>query len=252
MSAADPGLEDLLLGHIPDAPALEIIHPYFFYDSGARYHEWLARAAAGQLSSFVLVVEGALYADQEHGSFATLTQNEAGATVTTAEWLTVLAPQAAAIIALGSCAAWGGIPAAAGAAANVQTVSELVGADFRSRGGLPIINLPGCAPTGAGFVETLTYVFLHLAQLVPLELDAQGRPTWLYNKGANAVPPRADYAPAVGYDLTGRPLTLCPVPTYGWTQGLGGCIRVGGGCIACTEPGFADHSMRWARPDAAQ
>ena len=101
LSAADPSLEDLLLGHVPDAPALEIIHPYFFFDSGMRYANWLARAAAGQLPSFVLVVEGALYEDAAHGSFAALTLNEVGEPVSTLDWLKALAPQAAAVIALG-------------------------------------------------------------------------------------------------------------------------------------------------------
>ena len=250
LSAAEPGLEDLLLGHVPDAPTLEIIHPYFFFDSGARYSSWLARAAAGQLSSFVLVVEGALYAEAEQGAYASLTINEAGEAVTTRDWLEALAPQASAIIALGSCAAWGGIPAAAGGAAVVLTVDDVVGTGFVSRKGLPVVKLPGCAPTGTGFIETLTYVFLHLAQLVPLELDAAGRPTWLYNREVHPLPPRADYPPAVGYGLNGRPVTLCPVPAHGWAQGLGGCTRVGGGCIACTEPGFADQHLAWARPDA--
>ena len=250
LSAAEPSLEDLLLGHVPDAPTLEIIHPYFFFDSGARYAGWLARAAAGQLSSFVLVVEGALYAPTEQGQFDSLTINEAGESVTTLDWVKALAPQASAVIALGSCAAWGGIPAAAGAFAPVQTIDEVLGQAFVSRSGLPVVKLPGCAPTGAGFVEPLTHVFLHLAQLVPLELDAQGRPTWLYQREAYPLPPRADYAPAVGYGLRERPQALCPVPTHGWTQGLGGCTRVGGGCIACTEPNFADQYLKWARPDA--
>ncbi len=255
LSASEPGLEDLLLGHVPDAPALEIIHPYFFFDSGARYANWLARAAAGQLSSFVLVVEGALYEEAEPGTFAALTLNEVGESVSTLDWVKALAPQAAAVMALGSCATWGGIPASlsalGGGAVPVKTVSEVVGRDYKGRSGLPVVNLPGCAPPGSSFVETLTHVFLHMAQLVPLELDGQGRPTWLYQHEAHPLPPRADYAPALGYGLGERPKAICSVPTHGWTQNLGGCTRVGGGCIACTEPNFADEYLKWARPDAA-
>jgi hydrogenase small subunit len=251
LSATEPSLEDLLLGHMPDAPSLEIIHPYFFFDSGAGYANWLARAAAGQLASFVLVVEGALYEETASGTFAALTFNEVGESVSAMDWLRALAPQAAAVVALGSCATWGGIPAAAGSCVPVKSVNEVLGNGYRGRSGLPVVNLPGCAPQGAGFVETLTYVFLHMAQLVPLELDAQGRPAWLYQHQAYPLPPRADYAPAIGYGLGERAMVTCAVPTHGWTQNLGGCTRVGGACIGCTEPQFADQFLKWARPDAS-
>ncbi|MBK6799709.1 MAG: hypothetical protein IPG76_23800 [Acidobacteria bacterium] len=62
-------------------------------------------------------------------------------------------------MAIGSCATWGGIPAAEGAPFPVKGLEDHLGSHFRSRGGLPVINVPGCAPTGEGFIETLIYVF---------------------------------------------------------------------------------------------
>jgi hydrogenase small subunit len=142
-------------------------------------------------------------------------------------------------------------------------LEDYLGRDFRSRGGsdgsadstnsfgLPVINVPGCAPTGEGFIETLIYVFLHLARLVPLDLDEERRPRWLYNHDTYPSPPRLEYPPAVGFDSLSRPAVKCQVPITGWSRSYGGCARVGGSCIGCTERGFADNHLALARPDPA-
>jgi hydrogenase small subunit len=114
-----------------------------------------------------------------------------------------------------------------------------------------VINVPGCAPTGEGFIETLVYVFLHLAQLVPLDLDEERRPRWLYSHETYPLPPRVEYPPAAGFDLSNRPTIKCPVPVTGWMRGFGGCARIGGSCIGCTERDFTDRHLALARPDPA-
>jgi hydrogenase small subunit len=183
--------------------------------------------------------------------------------VTIANWVDRLATKAEAVIAIGSCASWGGIPAANGNPTGAKGLEDYLGRDFRSRGGsdgsadsansfgLPVINVPGCAPTGEGFIETLIYVFLHLARLVPLDLDEERRPRWLYNYDTYPSPPRLEYPPAVGFDPLSRPAVKCPVPITGWSRSYGGCARVGGSCIGCTERGFADNHLALARPDPA-
>ena len=99
-----------------------------------------------------------------------------------------------------------------------------------------MINVPGCAPPGEAFVETLISVCLHLARWVPLELDGERRPRWLYTELAYPQPLRADYMPAEAYDVPRRPAVGCPVPRQGWMKGIGGCASVGGCRIGCTAP----------------
>lgn len=253
LGAAEPGIEDLIQGNVPDAPRVTLIHPELAMESGDAFRAQLERAAEGQLSPFVLVLEGAIPDESRagQGSFSRMGTSAEGRPVTIADWVDQLAPQAEAVIALGSCAAWGGVPAAAGSVLGAQGLDAYLGGGFKSRGGLPVVNVPGCAPTGEGFIETLIYVFLHLAQLVPLSLDDKRRPRWMYNHDAYPMPPRVEYPPAAGFDLSNRPAIRCHVPVTGWLRGFGGCARVGGGCIGCTEPDFADRHLALARPDPA-
>jgi hydrogenase small subunit len=234
-------------------------------ESGDAFLANLEQAAEGKFSPFVLVVEGAI-ADESRageGSFSRLGTSVDGRPVTVADWVGRLAPHAEAVIAIGSCASWGGIPAADGNPTGAKGLEDYLCRDFRSRAGaassdslarpseLPVINVPGCAPTGEGFIETLVYVFLHLAQLVPLDLDEERRPRWLYSHETYPLPPRVEYPPAVGFDLSNRPTIRCPVPVTGWQRSYGGCARVGGSCIGCTERDFTDRYLALARPDPA-
>ncbi|XMR46022.1 hypothetical protein ACLK2B_15905 [Escherichia coli] len=52
------------------------------------------------------------------------------------------AADAAAVIAIGSCSAWGGVPASGGNPTGAVSLEEALG-----NIGTPIINIPGCRPT---------------------------------------------------------------------------------------------------------
>src|SRR5215472_8697174 len=208
LGSSEPGIEDLILGNVPDVPRVILVHPDLAMESGDAFLANLEQAAKGRLSPFVLVLEGAI-ADESlagGGSFSRLGTSADGRPVTIANWVDRLAPKAEAVIAIGSCASWGGVPAANGNPTGAKGLEDYLGRDFRSRAGaddsagLPVINVPGCAPTGEGFIETLVYVFLHLAQLVPLDLDEERRPRWLYSHETYPLPPRVEYPPAVGFD----------------------------------------------------
>jgi hydrogenase small subunit len=271
LGSSEPGIEDLILGNVPDVPRVILVHPDLAMESGDAFLANLEQAAEGLLTPFVLVVEGAIAEESRagEGSFSRLGTSLDGRPVTIADWVDRLAPRAEAVIAIGSCASWGGVPAADGNPTGAKGLEDYLGRDFRSRAvsndsgdstssgglegqnGLPVINVPGCAPTGEGFIETLVYVFLHLAQLVPLDLDEERRPRWLYSHETYPLPPRVEYSPAVGFELSNRPTIKCPVPVTGWLRGFGGCARIGGSCIGCTERDFTDRHLALARPDPA-
>lgn len=256
LGSSEPGIEDLILGNVPDVPRVILVHPDLAVESGDAFRANLEQAAEGKLSPFVLVLEGAITDEARagQGSFSRLGTALDGRPITIADWIDRLAPQAEAVVAIGSCATWGGVPAARGNPTYAIGLEDYLGRDFTSHGkpnGLPVINVPGCAPTGEGFIETLIYVLLHLAQLVPLDLDEERRPRWLYTHETYPLPPRVEYPPAAGFDLSNRPVVKCPVPVTGWLRSFGGCARVGGSCIGCTERDFTDRYLAFARPDPA-
>ena len=112
-SAVNPSLEDLILQTIPGMPKLHIHHPVLAYENGAEFIEWWWRAEKGELDPFVLIVEGSIPNENLSGDgyWAAIGDNpETGQPITTSEWLDRLAPKAAAVVAVGSCATFGGIP----------------------------------------------------------------------------------------------------------------------------------------------
>ena len=113
-AATNPSLEELLRGCFPGMPPVVIYNPVFAYDTGAEFMEAWHRGAAGKLDPFILVLEGSVPNEEINGDghWAALgTDPETGDPITTCEWLDRLASQAAAVLALGTCAAYGGIPA---------------------------------------------------------------------------------------------------------------------------------------------
>lgn len=253
LEASEPGIEDLLFGNIPDAPRVNLIHPELSMESGSQFLALLDRAIDGAMGPFVLVLEGAIPEERADtsGAYFKLGSTQEGRPLPLTWWIERMAPKAEAIIAMGSCATSGGLPHAEGSPIHVHGLGDFLGHGYVSRGGLPVVNIPGCAPPGEAFIETLTYVFLHLQKLVPLDLDDERRPRWLYRHEAYPLPPRVEYTPAIGFDLSNRPAVHCPVPVNGWMRKFGGCARVGGSCIGCTGSDFADRFLALSRPDPA-
>jgi hydrogenase small subunit len=144
----------------------------------------------------------------------------------------------------------------AGNPTGAMGLADYLGWDFRSAGGLPIVNVPGCPVQPDNFMETLLWVLRQAAGQAPMiPLDDKLRPTWLFGKTVHEGCDRAGYYEQA--DFAGNynspkcqvrvgcwgPVVNCNVPKRGWMSGIGGCPNVGGICIACTMPGFPDKFM---------
>ena len=135
-------------------------------------------------------------------------------------------------------------------------LADYLGWDWRSKAGLPIVNVPGCPVQPDNFMETVLYLLYQVAGLAPMiPLDDQLRPTWLFGKTVHEGCDRAgyyeqgDFANEYGSPKCivklgcWGPVVNCNVPKRGWMAGIGGCPNVGGICIGCTMPGFPDKFM---------
>jgi hydrogenase small subunit len=255
-AATQPSLEDLLHRTLPGMPGVALYNPFLAIESGDDFMRAWYDAEAGKLDPFILVLEGAVPNEEINGDghWAALgTDPASGQPITTNEWIDRLTPRAAIVLALGTCATYGGIPAMRNNPTGAMGLRDYLGYDWRSRLGHPIVNLPGCPAQPDNITETLLYLVLQLAgATAPIELDEQGRPARLFQHTAHEVCSRAgfadhnDYADALGeasclvkFGCKG-PVVKCNVPARGWMNGIGGCPNVGGICMACTMPGFPD------------
>lgn len=89
------------------------------------------------------------------------------------EILRETAPQAAAIVAIGSCAAWGGIPSSAPNPTGAVSTQEALGDKFK------VINIPGCPPNPYNFLSTILYIVTF--NKLP-DLDDKNRPVFAYRR----------------------------------------------------------------------
>ncbi|SFL05636.1 hydrogenase expression protein HypE [Geodermatophilus ruber] len=255
-----PSIEDVVTGVVPGLPTVHLHNKVLSPTLGGE--EFLApfRAAAeGELTPFILVIEGSIPNEKINGegywtSFGNDPQT--GEPLTLNWWLDRLAPRAWATVAVGTCAAYGGIHAMAGNPTGSMGLADYLGWDYRSTGGLPIVNIPGCPVQPENFMETLTWVLYHAAGAAPPPpLDDQLRPQWLFGRTVHEGCDRAGYYEqgdfAADYNSPKcqvkigcwGPVVNCNVPKRGWMRGVGGCPNVGGICIACTMPGFPDKFM---------
>ena len=71
------------------------------------------------------------------------------------------------MVAIGTCATYGGIHAMAGNPTGCMGLADYLGWDFHSAGGLPIVNVPGCPVQPENFMETLLWLLYQAAGLAP-------------------------------------------------------------------------------------
>ena len=255
--ATHPKLEQLISGAIPGLPRVELVHSLFSTESGAEWTANLLMAERGELDApYIITWEGSVLDESMagEGSWSGLGQDPlTGRQITTTEWLDRLAPGAAAVVAIGTCAAWGGIPAAVGNPTGARGLTQHLGESFRSAAGVPVVNIPGCAPLGDNYTEAVAALLLHLNGLAPLpELDALGRPAWLFAETVHSTCGRLRYYDdgVFSANLGGiaclvelgcwGPVVQCNIGERGVIDGHGGCMSMGGICIGCTMPGFPD------------
>lgn len=196
-AAAQPSIEDIVLGLVPGIPKVHLHNKVLAYETGERFLTPFRRAAAGDLGPFVLVIEGSIPNEKINGdgfwsSFGVDPDTEQP--ITLDRWLDALAPKAWAVVAIGTCATYGGIHGMAGNPTGCMGLADYLGWDFRSAGGLPIVNVPGCPVQPDNFMETLFWLLRQAAGKAPMiPLDEQLRPTWLFGKTVHEGCDRAGY-----------------------------------------------------------
>lgn len=237
------------------APSLApLLHPAICEESGQEFQESLAAFLNGGRSFDALLVEGAVLAGPNgSGRF----QMAAGLERPMKDVILDLAGRARHVVAVGSCAAFGGVVAGLGSRTQAMGL-QFTGAEpggllpsgWRSQAGLPVVNVAGCAPHPGWIVETL--MLLADGALQARDLDMFSRPAFFADHLAHHGCNRNEY---YEYKASAQAASQqgCLMENLGcratqapgdcnrrrW-NGYGSCTNAGYACIACTVPGFAD------------
>jgi hydrogenase small subunit len=258
-AASQPSLEDLVRGAFPGVPRLRLHNPVLSRENGDEFMRRFHIASTGTLDPFILVVEGSIPNERNkaEGFWAGFgTEGPFGQPTLTCDWIDRLVPHAWAVVAVGTCATYGGIHALAGNPTGCMGLPDYLGWQWKSRTGIPVVCIPGCPVQPDNCTQTLLYLLQQAAGKAPMiQLDEALRPEFLFPQTVHEGCDRggyyeqgdfaADYGSPRCIVKIGcwGPVVVCNVPKRGWMNGLGGCPNVGGICIGCTMPGFPDKFM---------
>ncbi|HSJ25205.1 MAG TPA: hydrogenase small subunit, partial [Longimicrobiales bacterium] len=230
-----PGLDELIL----DLISLDY-HETLFVAAGHQFHAAKKAAMAANAGKYVLVVEGAI-PTKDGGIYCKIGGQ------TAVEIINEAAADAGAIIAIGSCASWGGVPSAD------PNPTGCTGAPM-VLDGKTVVTIPGCPPNPYNFLG----VVLQYATFGTLpELDGQGRPKFAYGRTIHEHCPRRPHFDAgrfakvygddghrLGYCLyelgCKGPQTHANCSTLHFNEVNDAWpIGLGHPCFGCTEPAMA-------------
>ncbi len=239
--SASPTLENMIFNMI----SLDY-HETLQAASGYGAEKSRADAMEENFGKYLLLVDGSVALGQG-GAYSTVAGRS------NLDMLQEAAKGAAAVVAVGTCSSFGGIPAAQPNPTGAVPVTDIV----KDK---PVINVSGCPPIPVVITGVLAH-YLTFGQLP--ELDALGRPTAFYG---NSIHDRCYRRPfydqgkfAKTFDDEGArngwclfelgckgPVTHNACATTKWNGGTSFPIESGHGCLGCSEPNFWDGGSFYA------
>src|SRR5271165_6358338 len=144
-AATQPSIEDVVMGALPWIPKINFHNPFLAFANGDEFLKPFHLAAEGKLGPFILVVEGSIPNEhnKKEGYWASLgTDARTGQPITTCEWIDRLVPRAWAVVAAGTCSAYGGIHAMAGNPTGCMGLADYLGWQWKSTADIPIRWVP--------------------------------------------------------------------------------------------------------------
>ena len=207
--------------------------------AGHQAEENKRRTMEEHKGQYLLVIEGAI-PTKDDGVYCKIAQK------TILEHVTEAAENAAAIVAIGSCASWGGIPSSGPNPTGAKGAPEVLP-------GKTVVTIPGCPPNPYNFLATVLH-FVAFGKLP--DIDAQGRPKFAYGRLIHENCERRAHFNAGRFALEfgddghrkgwclyklgcKGPETYanCPAILFGDVGNASWPVGTGHGCFGCTEKG---------------
>ena len=204
-----------------------------------------AREEAMKEPGYLVLVDGSI-PTKDGGIYSTI------AGMTNLQMLKDTLENAAAVVSIGTCAAYGGIPKADPNPTGAKSVQALMDEGLVPH--KPVINVPGCPPIPTVITGVLAH-YLTFGEIP--ELDHLGRPLMFFGDSIHDRCYRRPFYDqgkfAKTFDDSGArngwclfelgckgPTTYNACATTKWNDGTSFPIESGHGCIGCSEPDFWD------------
>ena len=237
--------ESLLRSHSPTIEGLIFDHISLDYQhtlqaaSGAAAEQAREQAIKDNFGKYLVVVDGSV--PLANPGYSTI------AGISNVDMLNDTVAGAAAVIAVGTCSAYGGLPQAAPNPTGAVSVSSLI----KDK---PVINVPGCPP----IPTVITGVLAHYLTFGSIpELDDLARPKVFYGQSIHDRCYRRPFYDkglfAQTFDDEGAkkgwclyrlgckgPMTYNACATLKWNQQTSWPVESGHGCLGCSQPNFWD------------
>ena len=246
LNAVSPKFQNLLLDELVPGQQLNLIfHATIMAGQGEPVIEVLKDTEKNRKGGYILIVEGAV-PTAENGNYGSIGEKD-GRHLTIQQSVEDMGKNALLVIALGTCATFGGIPSAR----PNPTLCKGVKTIFNEKGiKTAVVNIPGCPVHPDWFVGTISVVLFSGADA--LELDDLARPKLFYGSLIHEnCPRRADFDKGKFAEKLGDPgclyklgckghYTYADCPLRQWNNGLNWCVKAGSPCLGCVEPEFPD------------
>ena len=236
LRATHPTVADLIL----DSISLSY-HETLMAAAGSQAEDVLAKTVRDNKGKYIALVEGSIPTGAD-GAYCTI-GGKAGLDIARE-----ICGNAAATIAVGTCASFGGIPAARPNPTGALSVADAV------PGVKNLINMSAC-PANAENITALIVYYMTLKRWPPL--DQNRRPLFAYGKSIHDncerrahfdagqyVESWGDQAHREGHCLYKMgckgPATSQNCPEVRWNEGTNWPIGCGHPCVGCAEPNFWD------------
>ncbi len=255
LNAEEPSAVDL----VTDFGINVLWHPSLGLELGDAVTEMMRDCVSGKIPLDIFVFEGTVIrAPHGTGRFNMFCGRPMQ------DWVAELAAQAAIVVAVGDCACWGGIPAAdpnpsdsIGLQYLKRAHGGFLGSGFKSKLGLPVVNIPGC-PAHPDWI-TQILVALASGRAGDIALDDLQRPATFFKTFTQTGCTRVQYFEykqsttefgqgtrkgCLFYEFGCRgPVTHSPCNRILWNR-QSSKTRAGMPCTGCTEPEFPFFDLR--------
>ncbi|MDI9338303.1 MAG: hydrogenase [Alphaproteobacteria bacterium] len=251
LNAQEPTIVELIV----DFGVNILWHPTCGMEIGEQVGSLLKKCISGEIPLDIFVFEGTVI----NGPDGTGTMNYF-AERPMKDWVKELANVAQFVVAVGDCATYGGIPAASpnpSESVGLQFLKKVkggaLGENFKSKSGLPVINIPGC-PAHPDWI-TQIIVAIATGRAGDILVDEYHRPKTFFstyvqagctkvNSFANKI--EGGFGKKGGclfYEVGCRgPLTKASCNNILWNR-WSSKTRANHPCLGCTEPDFPHHDL---------